>query len=92
LKRKNIKKNKKEVKTKMEETKIDEIEKTKPREIIKIEGELDFEPAQVVATDDVGEALTQNWLECLPRVREFSKIRIIGNSIVITPVDIIEVS
>jgi hypothetical protein len=45
----------------------------------------------IQATSDVPEVLEQNWLGCLPRPAEWCRIKIVGNSIVITPVQITDI-
>jgi len=51
-----------------------------------------FEPDGIVAIEDVDEVVKQNWIHCLPRPAEFCRIKISGNSLIITPVQITDIA
>jgi len=61
------------------------------KEINKKEDEEPFLPNQIVATEDVDEVIKQNWIHCLPRPAEFCNVKIVGNSLIVTPVKIEEI-
>ena len=49
-----------------------------------------FEPTQIIATENIDETTIQNWIGYLPRLSDHCSMKITGNSVVITPVEIKE--
>ncbi len=65
---------------------------------VTITGELDFEPTQIVAWDDIDEVLKQNWLQTLEEKvlaaghpTDYCSVKIVGSRLIVTPVEIREV-